>query len=377
MKLTDLLSASELIKMMDEKYVKAQHHPTLPYTIYNYTDKCMWDRAWNDVTQQCRGLIVDGDGLVIARPWRKFFNYGEYNDEENPGRDPASKPYHATLDLIAPVQTTDKFDGSLGILYPTPQGWSVATRGSFTSEQAVRASFLWHKRRYNEMPVPEGWTMLFEIVYPENRIVLDYAGLDDLVLLGAVEIETGRTIGPDDFRLIPWQGPQTEVFSDRTLNDALRRHPRPNAEGVVVRYLDGPLADTMVKIKQDDYVALHRIITGMNARSVWERLGAGETLPNIMQQVPEEFWTWITDVGNELYEELHRISTAAYDEYNAIKGQLDHGWTRKDFALKAKDSEHKSLLFLLLDGRDVQPLIWKNIKPSGEDSMKYISEDVA
>jgi RNA ligase len=377
MKLTDLLSASELIKMMDEKYVKAQHHPTLPYTIYNYTDKCMWDRAWNDVTQQCRGLIVDGDGLVIARPWRKFFNYGEYNDEQNPGRDPASKPYHATLDLTAPVQTTDKFDGSLGILYPTPQGWSVATRGSFTSEQAVRASFLWHKRRYNEMPVPEGWTMLFEIVYPENRIVLDYAGLDDLVLLGAVEIETGRTIGPDDFRLIPWQGPQTEVFSDRTLNDALRRHPRPNAEGVVVRYLDGPLADTMVKIKQDDYVALHRIITGMNARSVWERLMAGDTTADICQGIPEEFWGWVNTVGYELLEEHARIMSAAFFDYESIKARLSHGWDRKAFAAEAVLSPYKAYLFQLLDGRDIAPLIWKNIKPSGQDSMKYISEDVA
>jgi RNA ligase len=377
MKLTDLLSATLLKDMLEQKYVKAQSHPVFPYTIYNYTDQCMWDRAWNDVTQQTRGLVVNYDGDVIARPWKKFFNYGEYNDEQNPGRDPASKPYHATLDLHGEVQTTDKKDGSLGILYPTPQGHSIATRGSFTSEQAVRGSFLWYKRGYNEMPVPEGWTLLFEIVYPENRIVLDYAGLDDLILLGAVEIETGRTIGPDDFLLIPWQGPRTEVFSDRTLLEALHRHPRPNAEGVVVRYVSGDQAGTMVKIKQDDYVALHRIITGMNARSVWERLMAGSSIADIQHGVPEEFWPWIQEVGDELLNLHGSIVAAAYREYMEVLRELPDGWTRKDFALKAKDSEHKALLFLMLDHRDFSSLIWKNIKPSGERSMKYISEDVA
>ena len=43
--------------------------------------------------------------------------------------------------------------------------------------------------------------------------------------------------------------------------------PRSNAEGVVVRTgLD------MVKIKQEDYVALHRILTMTSARMVWEHL---------------------------------------------------------------------------------------------------------
>jgi putative RNA ligase len=43
-------------------------------------------------------------------------------------------------------------------------------------------------------------TVLVEIVYPANRIVLDYGGLDDLILLGAVDIATGRTFGPGPCR---------------------------------------------------------------------------------------------------------------------------------------------------------------------------------
>lgn len=319
----------------------------------------MWDKTWNDVTTQCRGLIVNHDGLVVARPWTKFFNYGEYSDEQNPGR--AAGPGTRVLDMVSAVETSDKQDGSLGILYPTDQGHSIATRGSFTSEQAVRASFLWYKKGYNEFPVPEGWTMLFEIIYPGNRIVLDYGDQDDLILLGAVNIETGEAIGPDSFFFHPWKGPRTTVF----------------AEGVVVRYMAGPDKGLMLKIKQDDYVLMHRLITGMNARTVWEHLREGTSSATICRGIPEEFHPWVEEVADELMEAHQLIAEEAYADYEFIKNKLPEGWTRKDFALMAVESEYKAYLFQLLDGKSIVDAIWKNIKPSGERSMKYISEDVA
>lgn len=378
MKFTDLINPALLDEMIEAKYVKMQTHPrALSKVIYNYTDHAMWDRVWNPVTTKCRGLIVDKiTGDVLARPFDKFFNYGEFNNEENPGRNPASSPVHQTLDLSAEVQTTDKMDGSLGILYPMMNGYAVASRGSFSSPQAVRATFHWWKR-YREMKVPQGWTLLFEIIYPDNRIVVDYRDLDDLVLLGARNIETGESIGPDDFLLKPFTGPRATVFEDRTLAEALHRTPRPNAEGVVVRYMTGPDTGLRVKIKQDDYVALHRIITGMNARAVWERMGAGESVADIQHGIPEEFWPWVADIGNGLDAQCSNIMGGAYADYNRIKDVLVNGWTRKDFAAEAVKSEYRALLFMLLDGRNIQPAIWKQIRPAGEITMKHISEDEA
>lgn len=48
-------------------------HPTLPLTVYNYTNSCQYTRAWTPVTTAARGLVVDDAGNVIARPWAKFF----------------------------------------------------------------------------------------------------------------------------------------------------------------------------------------------------------------------------------------------------------------------------------------------------------------
>lgn len=68
-----------------------------------------------------------------------------------------------------------------------------------------------------------------EIIYPENRIVLDYAGLDDLVLLGAVEIATGRSFGPE--AVADWPGPVVETFDYATFGAALAAPPRPQSGG--------------------------------------------------------------------------------------------------------------------------------------------------
>lgn len=355
--LGDLLDEAELARAIEEGYVRRQVHPERPLAILNYTERCTYERAWSDVTRMCRGLIVrDGTGEVIARPWAKFFNYGEHPE--------------GSLDLSAPAEVTDKMDGSLGIMYHDGTGWAIATRGSFASDQAAHATAVL-RGRYPDFTPPDGMTVLFEIVFPANRIVVDYGGTDDLVLLGAVDIATGEAVGPDWVSL--WDGPLAEVMAARTLAEALALPPRPGREGVVVR-MPGPV---MIKLKQDDYVALHRLITGMNARVVWERLGLGETADEICVAIPEEFWPWVRQVAGELEAEGNRILDAASAEHHRILSEMPAEWTRKDYALAAQKSEFRPWLFMLLDGRDPDPAIWKILRPSGERTLVAYSEDTA
>jgi RNA ligase len=180
--LTDILDTAALAAAVSAGNVRLQRHPQRPYVIYNYTEACQYAGAWTRVTLACRGLIVDeSTGRVLARPWPKFFNHNE--------------PHAPALAADAPVVVTDKADGSLGVLYRDGDEVAVATRGSFASEQALHATRVL-RERYPDFVPPAGLTVLVEIIYPGNRIVLDYGGLDDLVLLGAVETATGRTFGP-------------------------------------------------------------------------------------------------------------------------------------------------------------------------------------
>jgi RNA ligase len=221
--------------------------------------------------------------------------------------------------------------------------------------------------------VNEGWTYIFEIVYRANRIVVDYGETDDLFYLGRVHIASGRTESADA-AAVRWPGPQAFTFEGRTLARALELEPRPNAEGVVIHFLR---TDTRVKAKQADYVALHRLITGMNARVVWERIGDGETAESLCQGIPEEFWAWVRQVAFELEDERDRIIAEANAGHERILAALPEDWTRKDYALAAVKSPYRAWLFNLLDRRDPGPGIWKTLKPSGERTLVACSEDTA
>lgn len=355
--LGEVVDTGELSSFIEAGYVRRQVHPSAPLSILNYTEKAQFENVWNDVTRRCRGLIVHDDGTVIARPWAKFFNYGDTQC--------------GPLDLSAPVEVTDKLDGSLGILYPGPDGWTVATRGSFTSDQALHATAVL-RRRYDDFEPPAGMTVLFEIVYPANRIVLDYGNTDDLVLLGAVDIATGEAVGPD--WVSGWSGPMTDTFKAQTLAEALALPPRPNAEGVVVRMVD---TGAMVKIKQADYVALHKIVTGLNARIVWEQIGEGKTVAQICEPLPDELHDWVKNLAADLCQRMATILIEARQEHARVKAGLPVDWTRKDYAAIAGRSPNRAWLFMLLDGKDPSEKIWRTLRPSGEDRPLNITEDVA
>lgn len=362
--LYDIVDHDEISWLLANGYVREQEHPREPLSIINYTDKAQVNpKVFADYPSlnQCRGLIFNTDnGEVVARPFPKFWNYGQAGAAEIP--------------LDASVVVTDKVDGSLGILYRLPSNGdlALATRGSFASDQAIHATWLLYQK-YPSFKPPVDQTLLFEIVYPENRIVLDYAGQDDLVLLGDVEIRRGFIGGPHiTAKAHGWRGPTAATFTHTTLAEALAAPPRPNAEGLVVRWptLDG---DKMVKIKQEDYVALHRIVTGLNERTVWEHLKAGRNIHALLEPLPDEFHGWVRKVAHRLNEAFERMQDEIdyrYLDYVreigvwCIENQdVDKRQVAKKFAEIVKDDPQPWAMFATRLGKDVDQKLWELLKP--------------
>jgi RNA ligase len=52
-------------------------HPTDDLLLWNYTTKCQFAQAWDEVTVQARGLITRSDGTIVALAFPKFFNLSE------------------------------------------------------------------------------------------------------------------------------------------------------------------------------------------------------------------------------------------------------------------------------------------------------------
>ena len=122
----DLKKYSSLV---DEHYLSVQKHPTADLWIWNYTAKCQYGRNWTEETMMARGLITNKEGEIVSRPFKKFFNVAEHDGEDSKLPPLPDEPF----------KVYEKLDGSLGISYFIDGKVFIATRGSFVSEQAIKA----------------------------------------------------------------------------------------------------------------------------------------------------------------------------------------------------------------------------------------------
>lgn len=364
----DVIDRDTFKKAIEDKYVKHQTHPDFPYTIYNYTDACTWDQAWDEATLNCRGLIVDDDANIIARGMPKFFN----SDQEQA----------PTIGLDEKVIVSEKMDGSLGILYKLPDGSeAIATRGSFVSEQAIWATKWWNENRapienYWRMGRPiDGLTFVFEVIYPNNRIVVDYEGKEGLVLLGAVVNSSGAF-----YPIAELDGVECAPrYEFETWADVLASPQRVNSEGFVVQSAQ---TGDMVKVKYEDYKRLHKYMTRVTERHVWECLMEERDLEAEFAGAPDEFHEWIRGVAARLWAQFEKRHLEVILGYRAIRFGRDTALfevedpreAKKNFALAIKDEADKALYFLMLDDRTITPMIWKELKPEAR-TFKVVSTD--
>ena len=335
----------KLNKYHNDGLLYKQTHPTLPLTIWNYTPAVQYGEKWDDVTLQCRGLVTDNEGNVVARPFKKFFNI-----EENK-HTPTSE-----------FEVFDKMDGSLGIMFKYNGEMVCATRGSFTSDQSKWMTEFALKYNYQNIIV-DGFTYLFEIIYPENRIVVNYENQERLVLLGIINTESGEELPYNDL---------FEGFDVVKKYDGIRDYSElkdkveQNSEGFVVRFSNG---DRM-KIKGVEYLRLHKIMTNVSTTGVWELLSSGGDINEFLKDVPDEFYKKVKDYADLLKYGFYRVSEDCgkshhyfrYGKYNDREIEP----TKKQFAEHVMNHGHppyRAVMFAMWDGKPYDKLIWNVLKP--------------
>lgn len=330
----DLLS-----KMIDERFVSVQKHPDTDLFIYNYTAKAQYDKVWNEVTLAARGLILNGNLNIVARPFCKFFNLQEV-ENQLPNE---------------PFEVFEKLDGSLGILYWVEKNPFIATRGSFTSEQALHASNLLHSKYSHTFDgLDRNKTYLFEIIYPANRIVVDYGDREDLILLAVIDNKTGFDAEVPDIGF-----PLVKTYNGiRDLHE-LQQLEEDNREGFVIKFKSG----FRVKVKFAEYVKLHRIVTGVSNIAIWEHLSEGKSFDEILERVPDEFYNWVKQTQKELLDKYAEILI----ECKRVFKELE---TRKETALYFQEQKYPQVLFSMLDGKTPDRVIWRMIRPAFSKAFK-------
>lgn len=346
MKVLEKIDWSVLNTYIDNNLIMANKHPEYDLWILNYSPKVQSKKFWDDYTLSCRGLVIDAEGKIYARPFRKFKNMEEHDPSE--------------IDMTKKFEVFEKMDGSLIILfyYEPRMKWIIASRGSFISEQMLEAEKMFDKSVFNKLN--PGYTYLFEIIYPENRIVVDYGKRRELVLLTEIHTETGDENSyknlvinySKDFTIVP----KYDVTINN-LND-LKRLEENNKEGFVVKFEDG----FRVKVKFAEYVRLHGILTNVSNLTIWEHLKSKYNFDELLDRVPDEFYDWLQKTVNVLQSQYNDIEREALREFQIIY-HVNGITERAAFAAQATKSDLRSILFKLYDKRSYDEIIWKMIRP--------------
>lgn len=387
--LHDLIPAADLQAEIDDGWITRKTHPTLPLSIYTYTRACQYDRHWTPATIACRGLIADDTtGAIVAMPFAKFFNHAEH----------ALGHEYAPPLPDEPFEIFDKEDGSLGIVFHYDGRWHVASKGSFISDQA-RWAQTWLDAREPDRLLAPGHTYLAEILYPENRIVVNNGDQRTLVLL-AVHAPDGAespvwkhredwaALGGRVVRSWPAL-PLPELVRLAALNEKLdgTAATGSDAEGWVIRFASGVRA----KIKLAEYVRLHKVLTGVNARDIWRALAVtvlgpaadpkrtaqalncapaeieamrqvADPLAAILDNVPDEFDQWVRGICADLTAHVEALEAEIEDAFHdRAHLHTDRGAFARSVA--TLDPAVRAAMFLRLDGKDLALHLWRNVKP--------------
>lgn len=343
-----IINSVNINKEIENGNIACRSHSIYDLNIYKYTQQCTFGGHWNDITSICRGLILNSNMEVVANCIPKFFNYEEYSR-------------YTDIDITQPFTVTDKSDGSMIQVFMYNGNMIVSSSGAFENEYTLKAEQLLNTKYQHLLPIiqcTDRLNFIFELIAPLTKVVVSYGDQEELRLITVRDpdgyededyIQQCKDLGFD----------YVNVLDFKDLDDVISKKKGvfENAEGFVVKFLDG----SRIKFKYDEYFVLHKIMSSVSKRFVWDALSAGIELQ--LENIPDESFEEIKVWENELLSEYANVENHCKGIFKKIK-DMDLP-SRKDIAMIIQKEylEYSNILFYMLDNRDTASLIWKKIKP--------------
>lgn len=345
MKNSNYVTKEFLEKLSEEVqngYVTVHENPDKKIFNYTYSRLTEQENHWNEITLRTRGLILDSNGRIIFNCPRKFFNFQQNNF--------ANDTYERLKDDF---KIYEKLDGSaIWVVNDSEHGFIVSSKSSFTSEHATWAKeIIEQKFKEKDLIFKEGICYCFELIHPENRIVVDY-GEEKTLKLWGLKTQSGETIELEDDRIDTSYFETPKLLGTNNDKTAIDNYiNQKNVEGVVLK----GTGDDRIKIKSQTYLELHRIKTECTPNRILELLMSGKRVSDY--DFPDEFLKEV-----QLYEDIY---LKKYQQiYNQIESaeKILHNKTDKEIGLAEIDGFLKSGIFNLRRNKDVSKLIWRKVK---------------
>jgi len=250
----------------------------------------------------------------------------------------------------------------------------------------------------------EGYTYVFEGLCPDLRIVVNYKNRQELILLAIINNDTGEEFSPEQLQYV---GRCTQ-FTTPELSDMLMKEvvhstgitetqvadngniesKVVNEEGFVLTWYRPGQTPFRLKLKFIEYLRLYRLVTNVSPKHIWEVLRDGLTseMDEYINNSTPGFAKFVQKWAKAMTAEYKRLATEATIRYVTVKetvrvkvGQRPYenlGTERKAWALEFQRPENKefaSILFAMLDGKNIEPIIWKQIKPMTKDANPLVN----
>jgi RNA ligase len=233
----------------------------------------------------------------------------------------------------------------------------VSSRGSFNSPHAIEAKRLLNEKYPQfEYNMQLNLTYCFELIGFE-QIVVKYPE-SDLVATGIFDAQgweydlyKSLTLPAAKMRVVK----KYDGFDWKTIKNLNWE----NAEGFVVRFNTMP-SGSRCKIKFDDYIRLHKIMTNISDRQIWEALKNGQSISSILENVPDEFFAEVRRVESNLIQSFLNLEADIRVRFEIERIAMHD---RKSFAANIANYAYKDILFAMLDGKSYAEKIWLRIKP--------------
>ncbi|MCL2243512.1 MAG: hypothetical protein FWC03_03475 [Treponema sp.] len=346
--------------------VKTKRHPDRP-NLFMFKYSQFESDFTNPVVRCCRGSVYDirEDGTVKPHllPFFKFMNFGEN------GADP--------IDWNSALYVRDKLDGSLIKLLKEQDGGDLwTTNGSFDINAEVPelipaendeklplpctfASLRDYALRDHEGEIkrlPAGWTFMFELISPYNRIIVPYRETK-LILLGCRDHELERTPewAAENFKL-SFETPK--IYPLKNIDEVIaycRSVDTNDREGVVVQ----DQKFNRIKIKTDHYRSLfflkgedhfsdEKIFTAIKQGSIDDAAAAWPEISARTEKIKTE---WISFRN----ETLSLCAKAAIYYQDCLKKCDD-----------AKEAKKRYAMFVLGNYKTFSTYLFEAIKPDAD-----------
>jgi len=332
--LIDYIKSNGLDKLSEEFGISVKRHEEYSNLVllkYNQ----ITSPASHPIVKECRGTILDTDNdfVPVCYPYRRFANYGETWADD--------------IDF-SKARIYEKVDGSLCQLFYYDDRWHIATSGSPSASGEVNGfgfSFkelfwkTWKELDYT-LPDDEKCNYFFELVTPFNKVVVQHEK-SNIILHGARRLSDFQELNPVvEAYINGWECVKIFKFADKeSVLKSLEGMDGSKQEGFIACE-SGPIFKR-VKIKCEDYLRKHRMVSSMSIRNMLDAIRTNE-VDEVLVYCPQ-----FKDMCYDLKTKYEHLVGKIEGVYSIISDIDD----KKQFASYATKYNFSGILFGLKNGK--------------------------